>query len=448
MPRQARPSAPILPSRTLIIDNGGYTIKAGFATETPSLDDCRVIPNCIARSNDKKIYVGSELERCKDFGEMAFRRPVEKGYVVNWESEKAIWDHEFMEPASALCCEPQDTTLMLTEAPNSPQPLSLNCDQMVFEEYNFGAYYRVLGPTLSAQNTTNTLFSDPPSASPTSSQTLLVVDTGYSHTTITPFYQGRPLHPAIRRLTIGGKFMTNYLKDIISTRALYLMEETHLVNQIKEDVCFASLDFPRDLDRAWKMGKKYPHLAAADSATGLNNINVDYVLPDYVHRLRGELRPHDPSQTARLKRLNVGGLAEPKEDIVALSNERFTVPELLFSPSDIGLKEVGLPAAIMESLSHLDVALWPGMLANVVVVGGNSNIPNLTERLAAELRMLAPAEFPVRVARPEDPVKYAWLGGARLAGDREKMKEVVVTKQEYDEFGGTRVARKFATGKW
>ena len=96
-----------LPSRTLIVDPGAYTVKAGFATaegpgKTPSLDDCQVIPNCIARSRDKHVYVGSELERCTDFGEMSFRRPVEKGYIVNWEAERAIWEHEFLEKNAKL----------------------------------------------------------------------------------------------------------------------------------------------------------------------------------------------------------------------------------------------------------------------------------------------------------------------------------------------------------
>lgn len=90
-----------LPVKTLVVDAGAYTIKAGFApTEQSSspdpVRDCLVIPNCIARSRDKHVYVGSELAKCTDFGEMVFRRPVEKGYIVNWEAESAIWEHEFL----------------------------------------------------------------------------------------------------------------------------------------------------------------------------------------------------------------------------------------------------------------------------------------------------------------------------------------------------------------
>ncbi|KAI7203719.1 hypothetical protein KC319_g21637, partial [Hortaea werneckii] len=73
-----------LPQQTLILDNGAHTIKAGLATDSNGggHDSCHVIPNCIARSHrDKRSYIGPELtEECDDFGELAFRRPVEKGY--------------------------------------------------------------------------------------------------------------------------------------------------------------------------------------------------------------------------------------------------------------------------------------------------------------------------------------------------------------------------------
>lgn len=105
-PKGSRKSAPAI-SQTLVLDNGAYTLKAGLVptsfTSTPSYDDCSVIPNCIARSHrDKCTYTASELDDCKDFGELAFRRPVEKGFIVNWEVEKAIWEHEFVGAKEAL----------------------------------------------------------------------------------------------------------------------------------------------------------------------------------------------------------------------------------------------------------------------------------------------------------------------------------------------------------
>lgn len=84
------------PSKTLVVDNGAYDVKAGLAFNG-SQDQSRhyAIPNCIARGPDgprnTKVYVADQLEACKDFAEMGFRRPVEKGYVVNWETELEIW---------------------------------------------------------------------------------------------------------------------------------------------------------------------------------------------------------------------------------------------------------------------------------------------------------------------------------------------------------------------
>ncbi len=64
--------------RTLVVDNGSYHIKAGFATEEQTYDGCTLIPNCIARTRDRRVLVASQLDSCRDFGGMVFRRPVEK----------------------------------------------------------------------------------------------------------------------------------------------------------------------------------------------------------------------------------------------------------------------------------------------------------------------------------------------------------------------------------
>lgn len=145
--RRTKSSGPAPPAKTLVLDNGAYTIKAGFAgpdIEVKS-EDCHVIPNCMARDRNRKIYIGSELSKCKDFGEIQFRRPVEKGYTVNWEAEKEIWEHEFFDKKAALFCDPEETGLILTEAPNALPVLQSHCDQVVFEEFGFARYYRAIG---------------------------------------------------------------------------------------------------------------------------------------------------------------------------------------------------------------------------------------------------------------------------------------------------------------
>jgi actin-related protein 6 len=130
-----------------------------------------------------------------------------------------------------------------------------------------------------------------------------------------------------------------------------------------------------------------------------------------------------------------------------MGNERFAVPELLFSPSDIGIQEAGIPGAVMESMKGLPEALRMGMLANVVVVGGNSLITGFIERLEAELRALVPAQYLLNISKADDPIKHTWLGAAKFASQPELLKEVLVDKAEYDERGSTWLLKKFSGDK-
>lgn len=240
---------------------------------------------------------------------------------------------------------------------------------------------------------------------------------------------------------MGGKLLTNYLKELSSLRHYNMMEETYLLNEIKEAVSFVApsvQQFSTGLERTWKgrLGDK----REVDSS-----IVLDYVLPDYEQSVHGYARPHDPAKS-RMRR-GLQPLQGPREDLLPLGNERFAVPELLFSPRDIGIQEVGLPAAVLEAVGVLPEALRITMLANVVVVGGNSLIPGFMERLEAELRMLVPAEWLLNISRAEDPIKHTWLGAARFASQPDRLKEVLVSKTEYDERGSTWLAKKFTGEK-
>src|SRR5665213_596518 len=100
-------SAPGLPSSTFVLDNGAYTIKAGFApaeaqADGETLKNCHSIPNALARTRDRHTYVGAQIDtRIAQWSEVIFRRPVERGQLVNWEAEKEIWDHSLFDSQTA-----------------------------------------------------------------------------------------------------------------------------------------------------------------------------------------------------------------------------------------------------------------------------------------------------------------------------------------------------------
>jgi actin-related protein 6 len=284
---------------------------------------------------------------------------------------------------------------------------------------------------------------------------LLIIDSSFSDTTILPLYDGQLLQSALRRLTVGGKLLTNYLKELSSLRHYNMLEETYLLNEIKEAVSFvapSTQSFSKDLERTWK-GR------LGDKRELDPDIVLDYVLPDYERSSHGYARPHDPVK-ARMRR-GMLPMQGPREDVLPLGNERFAVPELLFNPTDIGIQEAGLPQSTMQSLAVLPEALKAAMLANIVVVGGNSLIPGFMERLyvfplsfhsrsansicsESELRAITPAEYQLNITRAEDPIKHTWLGAARFASDHSRLKSVLVTKAEYDEKGSAWLGKRFS----
>ena len=469
--RKSKSNQPAPPSKTLILDNGAYTIKAGFVTAEGAVDNPHVIPNSLARDRHGKVYIASDLAQCTDFSETVFRRPVEKGFIVNWEAQKDIWEREFFDDNAPQRCDPSETRLLLSEPSNSLPVLQTNCDQMVFEEFGFASYYRALSASLNAYHDIQAIFPTqakppPPPKPPTSElesdsasglgseltqaqpvtpvkapgpvELVLLIDGGHSHSTVSPVFQGKPIHPAVRRLDVGGKLLTNYLARVLSLRHYDMRNEAYIVNEMKEAACYVSLDFKGDLERSWK-GTRGERREAYLSGGG---VAKDYVLPDFHTRLQGVVRDYDPAQASRAKRLAVG---ESSEDVLTLRNERFTIPEILFNPSDIGMRQPGLPELVLESLRCLPHGLWPGLLANILVVGGNSLLEGFTKRLHEEITKLVPDSCIVRVMRPPNPITTTWLGGANMVRHGH-LDSLAITKQEYEEYGSAWLARKFATG--
>jgi actin-related protein 6 len=151
-----------LPAKVFVVDNGAYTLKAGYAPSQLSTSDedilsaCASVPNAIAKTRNNRVYVGPQLNNITDWNEATFRRPVEKGYIVNWEGEKEIWEQSFFTEDRASVAprsnkqtlriaDPEQTTLILTEAPNALPALQRNADEIVMEEWGFGGYLRCLG---------------------------------------------------------------------------------------------------------------------------------------------------------------------------------------------------------------------------------------------------------------------------------------------------------------
>ncbi|KAF7309255.1 hypothetical protein MIND_00295800 [Mycena indigotica] len=390
----------------VVLDNGGSSIKAGVIGTGAT----RIIPNAIVRSKgDKETYVGHEwAERCTDYSSLAYRLPVEKGYIVDWDAQKAIWDGILSD--QVLNVNPTTSTLVITEPYFNLPKIQDTTDEFIFEEYEFKSCLRATPASFMPYGS---LFASP------LPECMLIVDSGFSFTHVVPVMQGRIVWNAVKRLDVGGKLLTNHLKELVSFRQWNMMDETYIMSHVKETCCFVSADFKADLETCRHGGKN-------------NSIIREYVLPDLTKLKTGRLRAPDD-------------IPLESDQVLTMGNERFAVPEVLFRPDDIGMDQVGLPETIAASIALLPDDLRGLFWANIGLVGGSTKFPGLCERLSRELRSFAPFEAEIAIYQPEDAILEAYTAAVSLASSRAfTTSKMAVTRAEYLESGSSAMRRKMA----
>ncbi|VDM25618.1 unnamed protein product [Toxocara canis] len=326
-------------SKTLILDNGVSTYLHYYF---------RVFANCIvkAKSERKRVYVADEVEECRDHSSLFFLIPAEKGYIVNWDVEQKVWNRVLGKDVLDVCFN--DTRLVLTDPIYNVPAIEDLSDEILFEQYRFHSVAKTSASSLIA-------IADTVSLEYRTERCCVVVDSGYSFTHIVPYYNGVAIRDGIIRIDVGGKVLTNLLKEWVSYRQLNVLEETYVMNECKEDACYVADNFEKHMQIARKRGKD-------------NTIAREYVLPDFVTHHRGFVR--EP-------RANEGDESQK----LTLNVERFAVPEALFSPSDIGLQQMGIPEAIVTSIKKCPKAMHGRLYNNIFLVGGNSLFDGYRQRV-------------------------------------------------------------------
>ncbi|ORY30390.1 actin family [Naematelia encephala] len=413
----------------LILDNGAYNIKAGFS----GVDwEPRIFPNSIARSRvDKKIHIGNELDNCRDLSGLVYRRPFDRGMLVNWDAEKVIWDRLFS--PDNLNVTPAETSLLVTEPYLNLPNIAETYDQMIFEEWEFQSYFRC---TPAALVPYGGLFGDdlPP-------ECMLLVDVGYSYSHVIPLRDGQIVWEHVKRIDVGGKLLTNHLKHLISFRQWNVIDQTEVVNAVREACGYISMDWKADLEACKAHPRKNP-------------IVQEYILPDFsansTHRtgyIRSGPNAEAPPETASketngsMKKNN--GAGEDEEQVLWMGNERFSGSELLFKPSDIGLRQSGLHETIAEVISNMPEEVQGMYWANIGIFGGLGNVEGLGERLERDLRTLCPIKYEIGIFEAFDPASPPYTSALSLTSSEIYLSTYPVTRAEYLEHGSSICRRRF-----
>ncbi|EGW30942.1 actin-related protein [Spathaspora passalidarum NRRL Y-27907] len=390
----------------LIIDNGAYSIKAGYSNRSAPLK----VQNSITKTRDGLLHIGnSYLSHTNNYVGLIQKRPHDQGHLTSWETEKPVWDYTF-DQLSQDEIDFSKTKLTLTESPFQLPQLSMNTDQIVFEEYGFDEYYRCIPASLVPWS----LDMDKVNGDFT-----LVIDSGFSATWIVPVIYQSVYWQGVRKLPIGGKLLNGLLREIISFRHYDISDDPILVNTIKESTFFLATDFNQTL----KNKQKY---------------SCDFILPDFKTTTTGYMRTKEMT-------------LPPDTQVLKLTDERFSIPESYFHPEIVfdntplvqSSPFKNITDLIVESIMACPEITRPLLSANIVLVGGSTNIPNFKTRLESELRRELFQDWQVRVSESDIPEEASWRGGVELAGEADVWKEIAVKKKEYFEHGANWCQKRF-----
>ena len=130
----------------------GVGLETGAAhvrVATTEGHEVHVLPNAIARTRPgarRQVLVGDLIEsECLDYGGLQLRLPIDRGLVVDWQAQKAVWDRALVR---ALGCS-SDTfgalrghTVIVTEPYFLLPEQQRAFDMLLFEWYEADAIWR------------------------------------------------------------------------------------------------------------------------------------------------------------------------------------------------------------------------------------------------------------------------------------------------------------------
>ena len=370
--------------QTLVIAIGGLTLQAGFAGE----DEAHAIfPSVVGHSIGRGG--GGLTQQDLYIGDAAYAKrgvlklqhPIESGGAV------ADWDNmeKILHYAFyvKLGCAPEEHNgVVITDSPkSSPEQREKLC-QILFDSFKVPKLYITTKPLLALYASGRA--------------TGVSVHLTGSGAVAAPVCEHLGIGEAVRTSHIGGHELTECLRQLLTERGLRFSEhasEGGFVNELKERLAYVALDLDAEMQ-----------------SSALE-------------------KPHEL----------------PNGEVITIGNERFRCTEPLFSPALVGSSAPGLAWLVADSIRACNVDTQAALWGHVVLSGGSSLFPGLSDRLHKELTAIAPASTRVNVIAPPEREFSAWIGGS-IIGSLNVFESRAISRAEYEAVGPPIVHRKCGDG--
>ncbi|KAL2316049.1 SWI/SNF and RSC complexes subunit arp42 [Schizosaccharomyces pombe] len=407
---------------SLVIDPGSCWTRFGYAGEESPMT---ILPSYYGVRSDvtgRNKYVVDELQIHAPIPGMEVKNGKSNGIIQDWESTLYTWERGLKEK---LQVNPTEYAMMITEPSWNPQSVRQQIMEAAFEQLHVPAFYLTKQAVCVA-------FAN-------SKSTALIVDIGSDNASVTPVVDGLIIRKGIFKQSLAGDFLNANIEQLFNTMNIefpphYRIARKSVAIQQSGNMANGSAD-------AVKPAVLYPPIQ--DLTSSYEIFQKRRVIEEWKESVLDVL--DTPFDEAKASSRNPKPFEFPDGVTHKFGQERFRISEILFNPSFSASRSaettppqgsVGLHELVYQSILACDSELRSPLLNNIVVTGGTSLIPGLSERLQAEVQRLATgSRINVHTAETASATSNAvWFGGSILAS-LDNFQHLWVSKQEYDEVG-------------
>lgn len=205
-------------NKIILFDNGAYEIKhsrANLYSQNKKFQNCKFFEKTGTAQSDLAAYYINDINKDISLDSLSnigknFTRPLTRGLLHDVDLQCEIWEKILTDNYKIESNSAKDNMFIFTHTPLAPDEVLESYLQIIFEYFDFDATIKSIPHVFSA------IYAKKLYPEQINETVQLVIDSGFSSTTIVPIFDNFPIYNSIRRIDISGKLLTNYLKESVN----------------------------------------------------------------------------------------------------------------------------------------------------------------------------------------------------------------------------------------